>query len=54
MDCGNIIYDQAYSVSFHRKLESIQYNTDSAITGAIRRISKEKLYFPAIKKIEFV
>ena len=27
LDCGDIIYDQAYNISFHQKLESIQYNS---------------------------
>ena len=44
LDYGNIIYDQAYNVSFHQKLESIQYNSALAIMGAIRRTSLEKLY----------
>ena len=38
------MYDQAYNGSFHQKLDSIQYNTALAITGAIRGTSKEKLY----------
>ena len=44
MDYGDIIYGQAYHVSFHRKLESIQYDAALAITGAIRGTSKEKFY----------
>ena len=44
LDYGDIIYDQAYNVSFHPKLESIQYNSALAITDAIRRTSTEKLY----------
>ena len=44
MDYSDIIYGQAYHVSFHRKLESIQYDAALAITGAIRGTSKEKLY----------
>ena len=31
-------------MSFHQKLESIQYNAYLAITGAVRGTSKEKLY----------
>ena len=34
LDYGDIIYDQAYKVSFHQKIESIQYNAALAITGA--------------------
>ena len=41
---GDTIYDQAYTASFHQKIESVQYNSALAITGAIRGISKKKLY----------
>ena len=41
---GDILYDQAYNISFHHKLESIEYNVCLAITGAIRGTTKEKLY----------
>ena len=44
IDYGDIIYDQEYIVLFHQKLESIQYKSALAITGAIRGISAEKLY----------
>ena len=44
IDYGEIIYDVAYNVSFHQKLESIQYNSALATTSAIRRTSTEKLY----------
>ena len=44
LDHGDVIYDQAYNVSFHQKLESIQYNSSLAITGAIRGTSAEKIY----------
>ena len=40
----DITYDQAYNVSFHQKLESIQYNSALAIMGAIRGTSLEKLF----------
>ena len=43
LDNDDIIYDQAYVASFQQKVESIQYNTALAITGAIRGTSKEKL-----------
>ena len=43
LDYGDIIYDQAYNLSFHQKLESIQYNAASAVTGAIRGSSREKV-----------
>ena len=35
LDYGDILFDQAYNMSFHHKLESIQYNACLAITGAI-------------------
>ena len=44
LDYGDVIYDQHYNDSFHQKLQSIQYNADPAITGAIRGSSWEKLY----------
>ena len=44
LDYADVIYDQAYNVAFHQKLESIQYNSAVAITGAIRGTSTEKLY----------
>ena len=44
LDYGGILYDQAYNMSFHHKLESIQYNACLVITGAIRGTSKETLY----------
>ena len=44
LDYGDIIYDERYNVSFHQKIESIQYNAALATTGAIRGTSKEKLY----------
>ena len=44
LDYADIVYDQAYNSAFHDKLESIQYNTCLAITGAIRGTSTEKIY----------
>ena len=41
---GDIIYDQVYNVSFHQKLESIQYNAPLALNWAIRDSSREALY----------
>ena len=38
------IYDQANLSSLAKKIESVQYNADLAITGALRGTSKEKLY----------
>ena len=44
-DFADVIYDQAYNSSFHKKLESLsnQYNVCLAITRAIRGASSEKL-----------
>ena len=44
LDYGDILYDQAYNMSFHQNLESIQYNACLAITGATRGTSNENLY----------
>ena len=44
LDYGDIIYDQAYNLSFRQKLESIQYNTALALTGEIIGSSSENLY----------
>ena len=44
LDYGDIIYDQAYTSSFHQKIESVLYNSALAITGAVRGTSKEKFY----------
>ena len=43
LDYDDIIYDQAYNLSFHQKLESTQYNAALALTEAIRGSSGEKL-----------
>ena len=43
-DYADVVYDQSYKSSFHKKLELIQYNAALAITGAIRGFSSEKLY----------
>ena len=40
LDYKYIIYDQAYNVSFHQKLASIQYNAELAITEPLRWTSK--------------
>ena len=44
IDYGDIIYDQTQNESFCEKLESVQYKTALAITGAIQGSSCEKLY----------
>ena len=43
LDYGDVLLDQAFNVSFHEKLESIQYNACLALTGTISGTSKEKL-----------
>lgn len=43
LDCGDIIYDKAYSNSFHQKTESVQYNAALAIAASIRGSPREKL-----------
>ena len=44
LDCGDVLYDQAFNNSFQAKMESIQYNACLAITGAIPGTSREKIY----------
>ena len=43
LDCGNMIYDQTFNMSFQQKTGTIQYNAALAINEAIRGSSKEKL-----------
>ena len=43
LDYSDLLYDQAFNNSFHAKIESIQYKTCLAITGAIRSTSREKI-----------
>ena len=40
----DVIYDKIFNESWHKKLESAQYNAVSAITEAIRGNDTEKLY----------
>ena len=44
LDHGNIIHDQVYNFAFYLKLESFQHNASLAITGTIRKTSREKLH----------
>ena len=44
IDYGDIIYDQPQNESFCEKLESVQYNVELAITGAIQGTSHENIY----------
>ena len=47
LDYGDIIYDQAYNLSFHQKLESIRYNAALTLTGEIRGSYFENSYHHA-------
>ena len=44
LDYGDIVYDRAFHESFHKKLESIQYNAAIAITGASKGTFSEKFF----------
>ena len=44
LDYGDIVYDRVFNESFHKNLESLQYNAATAIAGAIRGTSSEKLF----------
>ena len=44
LDCGDILYDEGFSDSFHAKMESIRYNVCLAIAGAIWGMSRKKIY----------
>ena len=41
---GDVVYDQPSNDAFSNKLESVQYNEATAITGAVKGTSSEKLY----------
>ena len=43
LDYGDIVYDQSYNTSLHQRLESLQYTSALATTGAICGTLKEKL-----------
>ena len=44
LDYGDVIYDQPNNQSISDRIESVQYNSALAITGAIRGTSRVKLY----------
>ena len=44
LEYGEVIYDQPNNSCLSDKIESVQNNAGLAITGAIRKTSKEKLY----------
>ena len=43
-DYNDVIYDQPNNFRLSDKVEAVQYNATLAITGAIKRTSKEKLH----------
>ena len=44
LDYADVVYDQSYKLSFHKKLDSIQCNAALAVTGAVWGSSTEKHY----------
>ena len=44
LDHRDIIYEQPFNSSFHKKPDSVQYNASLVITGAIRGTSRETFY----------
>ena len=44
LDYIDVAYDKVFNESFHKKLESVQYNFALAMTGAIRGTKTEMLY----------
>ena len=44
LDYSDATFDQSYKASFHRKLETSQYNEALAITEAIIGTAKGKLF----------
>ena len=44
LDYADIIYGKPNNMNICNKIESLQYNAALAITGAIRGLSKEKLF----------
>ena len=38
------VYDKVFTVSFHKKFESVQYNAALAMKGAIGRTNTENIY----------
>ena len=44
LDYEDVIIDQPRNASFSNKIKSVKYNPALAITGAIKRFSRDKLY----------
>ena len=53
LDYGDVIYDQAYNVSFHQKLESIQYNS-ALVRKPLKKEDGIGNYAPSIKFIKVI
>ena len=43
LDYDDVLHDQAFDLSFHQKLKSIQYRACLTISDAIRGTSREKI-----------
>ena len=43
LDCGDMIYDEAYNETFHQKPESFKYHACLALSVAIRGSSRGRL-----------
>ena len=54
IDYGDMIYDQPQNESFCNKIESVQYNTALAITGAIQGTPTYCLKCKKIYKVEIL
>ena len=53
-DYGHIVYDKPNKEAFINKIEKAQYDAALAITGTIRRASREKLYAePGLESLKF-
>ena len=44
LDYADVIYDQTSNAAFSKKIESVQYDAELAITATIKGSSHEKLY----------
>ena len=44
LDCGDVIYDLSLNDSLSNRIETVQYKSALAITGAIQGSSREKIY----------
>ena len=44
LDYGDVVFDQAFNESFHKRIESLQYSAALVTTVAISGSSREKNY----------